>query len=80
MFLDFANFYGRFIRNFSKIAAPLTSILRITDESTGNEPQSAQVENQDVPGAAGGAGGGGVGGSFENLPTAIKSAKSKKPN
>ncbi len=78
VFLSFANFYRRFIRNFSRIAAPLTSVLRTTNESTGDKTQSTQAENQDAPGAASGAGGGGVGGSFENLSTAVKSAKSKK--
>ncbi len=54
-------------------------MLRTTSKSTGNEPQSTQAKNQDAPCATGGAGGGGVGGSFENLSTAVKSAKSKKP-
>ncbi len=40
VFLDFANFYKRFIRNFSRIAAPLTSILRTTNKLTGDETQS----------------------------------------
>ncbi len=79
MFLGFANFYKRFIRNFSRIAVPPTSILQTTDESTGNEPQNTQAENQAAPGAAGEAGGSEVGGSFENLSTAVKLAKSKKP-
>ncbi len=79
VFLGFANFYRRFIRNFSRIAVPLTSMLRTTNESTGDETQSTQAENHDAPGAAGGAGGGGGGGSFENLSTAVKSAKFKKP-
>ncbi len=78
VFLGFANFYRRFIRNFSRIAAPLTSMLRTTNELTEDETQSTQAENQDSPIVAGGAGGGGVGGSFENLLTAAKSAKSKK--
>ena len=30
VFLGFANFYRRFIKGFSKIAAPLTSMLKIT--------------------------------------------------
>ena len=30
VFLDFANFYWRFIQGFSKIAAPFTSILKTT--------------------------------------------------
>ncbi len=79
VFLGFANFYKRFIRNFSRIAAPLTSMLQTTDESTGNEPQSTQAEDQDAPGTAGRAGGDRIGGSFENLSTAVKSVKSKKP-
>ncbi len=36
VFLGFANFYRRFIRNFSRIAAPLTSMLRTIN----NKPQS----------------------------------------
>ncbi len=40
VFLDFANFYRRFIRNFSRFAAPLTSMLQTTDKSTGNKPQN----------------------------------------
>ncbi len=78
VFLGFPNFYKRFIRNFSRIAAPLTSKLRTTNKSTGDETQSTQAENQDAPSAAGGVGGGRVGGSFENLSTATKLAKSKK--
>ncbi len=54
-------------------------MLRTTDKSTGNKPQSTQAENQNALGAASGAVGGGVGRSFENLSTAIKSTKSKKP-
>ncbi len=79
MFLGFANFYRRFIRNFSIITALLTSMLWTTNELTGDETQSTQAENQDAPGAAGRAGSGGVSGSFENLSNVIKSAESKKP-
>ncbi len=32
VFLDFANFYRRFIKNFSRIAAPFTSMLWTTNE------------------------------------------------
>ncbi len=80
LFLGFANFYKRFIRNFSRIAALFISMLRTTNESTGDETQSTQAENQDIPSPVGGAGGGGFGRSFEKLSTAIKSAKSKKSN
>ncbi len=36
VFLGFTNFYRRFIKNFNRIAAPLTLILQIIDKSTGN--------------------------------------------
>ncbi len=73
VFLGFANFYRRFIRNFNRIAAPLTSMLRTTDKSTDNESQSTQAENQDTPGAADG-----IGRFFKNLSTVVKLSNSKK--
>ncbi len=78
VFLGFTNFYRRFIRNFSRIPAPPTSMLRTTNELIGNEIQSTSAKNQDAPSAAGRARSGGVDESFENLSTAAKSAKSKK--
>ena len=53
VFLGFANFYWRFIQGFSRIAAPLTSILKTTGSS--NEPapskndgsKSASSKNDD---------------------------------
>ncbi len=78
VFLGFANFYKRFMRNFSRIAAPLTSMLRITNESIGEKTQSTQTGNQDVSSAAGGADGDEVGGSIKNLSTVANLAKSKK--
>ncbi len=77
VFLGFANFYRRFIKNFNRIAAPLTSMLRTTDKSTGNSSQStltnASKKNQGVPSGGGSAG---VDGNIKNLSSVVKSAKS----
>ncbi len=82
VFLDFANFYRRFIWNFiwnfSRIAASLTSMLQKTDNEVLSTQAIGNKKNQDAPSAASGASGGGVGGSFENLSTIAISAKSKK--
>ena len=47
VFIGFANFYWRFIQGFSKIAAPLTSILK-----TSSQPADAllaiAVDNSEV--------------------------------
>ncbi len=84
VFLGFANFYRRFIRNFSRIAAPLTSMLRITDDEALSIQAIRNEKNQYAlanAGAGGGAGDGTGGGkSIKNLSTAAKLAKSKKPN
>ncbi len=83
MFLGFANFYRKFIRNFSRIVVPLTSML----QTTGNDDLHIQAgqnkKNQDASNDAGNTGGAGgvdrVSRSIKNLSTAAKSAKSKKP-
>ena len=47
MFLGFANFYRRFIKGFSKIAAPLTSMLRTTAASSeGPEETTRKVRKE----------------------------------
>ncbi len=79
MFLGFANFYRRFIRKFSRIVAPLTSMLRTIDNNDLNTQTNQNEKNQDLPdGNAGDASDGRVGGSIKNLSTVAKLAKSKK--
>ena len=77
VFLGFANFYWRFIQGFSKIAAPLTSMLK----TTGSPDEPAPSRNEDSRPASGrndGDGevdGFGVGGN--GVEHAKKSGKSK---
>ncbi len=80
VFLGFTNFYRRFIRNVSRIAAPLASMLRTTDDETLSIQATENEKNQDALASGGAGGGAGSGGSIKNLSTATKSAKSKKPN
>ena len=81
VFLGFANFYRQFIQSFSKIAAPLTSILKTTSEpapSRNNGSRLAFSKNDDNRSASGRNDGNGkvdgFGGSVEH---AKKSGKSK---
>ncbi len=51
VFLEFANFYRRFIQGFSRLAAPLTSMLKTTSvvgpaENPEQGSQGIQVEDQ----------------------------------
>ncbi len=78
VFLGFANFYRRFIKNFGKIAALLTSILQITKKLTNIEPQSTQAKKQDIPNSVSGIDS--IGGDIENLLSIVELAKSKKLN
>ena len=61
VFLGFANFYRQFIKGFSKIAAPLTSMLKTTMSSqvlAANEVLGAKVLAADEVGSVGGVGDG----------------------
>ena len=78
VFLGFANFYRRFIRNFSKIAALFTLIFWTKNKLTGDKTQSIQTENQDVLSATGRADTDGISGSIKNLSTIANLARSKK--
>ena len=51
--MGFANFYWRFIQGFSKIAAPLTSMLKISPQLTGALPATG-VDNSEIVGSSGG--------------------------
>ncbi len=77
VFLSFANFCRRFIRNFNRIAAPLISMLQTTSKNDLGAQASGHEKDQDATASAAGAGGGR---SIQNLSTAAKSAKAKKPN
>ena len=52
VFLGFANFYRRFIQGFSKIAGPLTSMLRTTQSA--ENLSSLMAEDAEVGGVGGG--------------------------
>ena len=56
VFLGFANFYRRFIQSFSKIAGPLTSMLRTSSatRSSKNSLSSLDVAEVDEVGVGGG--------------------------
>ena len=47
VFIGFANFYRRFIQGFSKIAAPLTSMLKTSPQPAAALPATA-VDNSEV--------------------------------
>ncbi len=79
--LDFANFYKRFIKNFSRIAAPLTTMLQTTDKSIGNGFQSTLTNvSEKNQSASNGGGSEDIDGNIKNLSSIVKSARSKKLN
>ena len=83
VFLGFANFYCRFIKGFSKIAVPLTSMLKTTMSSrvlAANEVLGARVLAADEVSSVGGGGDGSSDGSKRVEPKTgrSKSQKSSK--
>ena len=50
VFIGFANFYRRFIKGFSRIAAPLTAMLKTTGSSIASV---SRVHNDEVVGSGG---------------------------
>ena len=79
MFLNFANFYKIFIKNFNKIAALLTSILQTTDKKVLKTQVTENKRNQDTSASIGGVDNKNVDRNIKNLLFIVKLAKSKKP-
>ena len=71
VFIDFANFYWRFIQGFKKIAAPLTSMLKTTGSSEQSAPRAFRAGNDEVVRGNGGK-------ADETIMNSSKNKKSKK--
>ncbi len=54
IFLAFANFYRKFIRNPNRIAMPFIPMLQITNELTSNEIKNTQAKKQEAQGGVSG--------------------------
>ena len=48
VFINFANFYRRFIQGFSRIATPFTSLLKTTGSSEGSAPKAFRADDDEV--------------------------------
>ena len=54
VFIGFANFYRRFIQGFSRIAAPLTSMLKTTGSSKELAPKAFRADDNEIVGGGDG--------------------------
>ena len=54
VFINFANFYRRFIQGFSRIAAPLTSMLKTIGSSEELAPRAFRAGNDEIVEGSGG--------------------------
>ena len=73
VFIDFANFYWRFIQGLSRITAPLTSMLKTTGLSNDLAPKMFKADGDEVVGG----GGGKVNETVKNLSKPKKSENEK---
>lgn len=81
MFLGFANFYRRFIKNFSKITVLLYSLLRTIDNNKLDTQFNRNQKNHKILSSiSDDARGDGISKNIKNLSTIAKSAKFKKSN
>lgn len=48
VFLDFTNYYKRFIKNVNKIVISFTLILQIMDDKISNTQATENEKNQDI--------------------------------
>ena len=84
MFFDFTNLYKKLIKNFSKIAVLLTSILQTINDKALSTQTTENKRNQNTSASVSGAGssdvGDRIGRDIENLSTAMKLSKSKNLN
>ena len=79
MFLDFANFYKRFIKNFSRIVTSHILILQITSDEALRTQATKDERNEAISTGASGSGtSGGVGRSIKNLSIVTNLAKKSK--
>ena len=76
VFLGFANFYRQFIQGFSKIAAPLTSMLKMTGSPDISGPEVGNGNGEVVEFGVGGDGGNELAKKSGKLSKGLKSPKS----